>query len=103
MKLQLEKKSSTLTILNIQVDEEEILKAKTEAQKELSKNVQVDGFRSGKVPLNIAVDYINPGTLLDNFFNRICNQLINKTFMFKTSRVIISTLSQLNWIDFLSS
>ncbi len=80
--------SPTQAVLHITVDAEELTKAKNTVLNRLAPQVKVPGFRSGKVPLNLAEKHIDANMLQSETMEEALNKLYAKAVRVENLRPV---------------
>ncbi|MEO5499148.1 MAG: trigger factor [Candidatus Saccharimonadales bacterium] len=88
MKHTLKKSSETQVIISVKLDKSDLLIAKKAAVQELSKTVKVPGFRSGKVPANVAEKHIDPMSLANTTTEKAMNIALNDIAIAEELRIL---------------
>ncbi len=88
MKHTLKKSSETQVIINVKLDSTDLKVAKKAAIAELSKTVKVPGFRSGKVPANVAEKHIDPMSLANSTTEKAMNIALNDIAISEELRIL---------------
>jgi trigger factor len=70
-----EDKSSTVAVLSISSKDVDLSDIKDEVLSELSKNLQLPGFRKGKVPKDLAEKNLDPAKIQTEFLDRAVKEL----------------------------
>ncbi len=102
MERKLTKLESCRVQVDVVVDEKSWKEAQTASFKKLAKEVQVDGFRKGNVPENIARRHIDQGKMLDDAINsllpKIYKEIIeeDKVEPFAQPKVDVTKISDTN-------
>lgn len=81
MKASIKYESDTKVKITITVDSEELAIAEQVATKKLAKDVKVDGFRKGKVPLVVAAKSIDPNVLQDQTIENALSKAVADAFI----------------------
>lgn len=88
MKHTLKKSSDTQVHVTVELDSKDLATAKQVAVRELSKSVKVPGFRTGKVPANVAEKHIDPLALADATTEHAINIAMNDVAVSEELRIL---------------
>ncbi len=88
MKHTLKKSSETEVHISVELDKTDLSTAKKAALQELSKTVKVPGFRSGKVPANVAEKHIDPMALANSTTEKAMNIALNDIAISEELRIL---------------
>lgn len=88
MKHTLKKSSDTQVHVTVELDSTDLATAKQVAVRELSKSVKVPGFRTGKVPANVAEKHIDPLALANATTENAINIAMNDIAVSEELRIL---------------
>ncbi|MDX1766223.1 MAG: trigger factor [Candidatus Saccharimonadales bacterium] len=88
IKVERNKSDKTIAELSIVADKKEIKDAKNRALKRLQPEVKVDGFRKGKVPLNVVEKNVDEKVLNTEALDEVVNELIIKAIQQENLKVL---------------
>lgn len=74
--------------IQVALGSEELEEAKQRALSRLARTVKVDGFRKGKVPLNVAEKHLDPNALADEAINYAINKVLDDIVTLEKLRVL---------------
>lgn len=88
MKHTLNKLSDTQVLVSAVASEEDLADAKGAALKRLARTIKVPGFRTGKVPANVAEKHLDPNVLGTEVAERAVNAVLNEVVTVEELRVL---------------
>jgi len=88
MKHTLKKNSDTQVHVTVELDKNDLATAKRAAVAKLAKTVKVPGFRTGKVPANVAEKHIDPMALADETTENALNIALNDVAVTEDLRIL---------------
>ncbi len=97
MDVELQQKSPVSHLLKVQFDWDEVAETYEKVAQKLRKNLKLDGFRPGKVPLSIAKRHLAPNIQYE-FINQVVNDSYKKALEEKGITEIVD--SKVSDIDF---
>ena len=89
MQIQLENISSTESHLTVVAVEKEILASQKKVIEELSKNVKVDGFRTGKAPTHLVSKQLDPALVQEKFLQRFVPLAVERALSLKEIEPVV--------------
>lgn len=75
MKLQTEFLANRVARLRVEVEDDQLEKARRDAARRLAQRVSIPGFRKGKAPYNIVAQYLGEGAILEEAIDELGPQL----------------------------
>ncbi|MEM6282137.1 MAG: trigger factor [Chloroflexota bacterium] len=78
MNVQTEKLENHIARLTVEVDLEQLEKAKKKAAKKIARQVNIPGFRKGKAPYRVLANYIGEGAILEEAVEDLGNNVYSK-------------------------
>lgn len=75
MNIQTERLADHTARFTVEVEAERLEKAKRAAAKKIARRVNIPGFRKGKAPYNILVNYIGEGAILEDALDELGNEV----------------------------
>ncbi len=93
MNVQTEKLDNHVARLTVAVDVAQLEKAKKKAARRLAKHVNIPGFRKGKAPYRILVNYVGEGAIIEEAIEELGNDVYKKALV--ESRVEPYTIGEL--------
>lgn len=75
MNVQTERLENHTARLTVEIDAERLEKAKQEAARKIARQVNIPGFRKGKAPYRVLVNYVGEGAILEEAVETLGNQV----------------------------
>ncbi|MBL8120854.1 MAG: trigger factor family protein, partial [Anaerolineae bacterium] len=75
MNIQTERLENHTARLTVSIDAEQLERAKKEAARKLSQRLNIPGFRKGKVPYHIMVQFVGEGAIIEDALELLGNDV----------------------------